>query len=84
MPELPLLACTFRGHVTTIPKVRLSKLVNSFKGVSSRYLREKYDAHVRRHLWGGHFWSGSYIARSCVGAPLTVVRQYNENQQRPV
>ncbi|MET7929212.1 IS200/IS605 family transposase, partial [Streptomyces sp. NPDC005349] len=65
------------------PKVQLSKLVNSLKGVSSRRLRHEYDSHVRRYLWGGHFWSGSYFAGSCGGAPLTVVRQYIENQQRP-
>ncbi|MEU8726740.1 transposase, partial [Streptomyces antimycoticus] len=47
-------------------------------------LRKEYDAHVRRHLWGGHFWSGSYFAGSCGGAPLTVVKQYIENQKRPV
>ncbi|MBZ9639075.1 IS200/IS605 family transposase [Streptomyces sp. PSKA30] len=66
------------------PKVQLSKLVNSLKGVSARLLRKEYNAHVRRYLWGGHFWSGSYFAGSCGGAPLTVVRQYIENQQRPV
>ncbi|WP_405634538.1 IS200/IS605 family transposase [Streptomyces sp. NBC_00056] len=66
------------------PKVQLSRLVNSLKGVSSRYLRKEYDADVRRYLWGGHFWSGSYFAGSCGGAPLTVVRQCIENQQRPV
>ncbi|MFD4258752.1 IS200/IS605 family transposase [Streptomyces sp. NPDC058534] len=44
----------------------------------------EYDSHVRRYLWGGHFWSGSYFAGSCGGAPLTVVRQYIENQRRPV
>ncbi|WP_405524155.1 IS200/IS605 family transposase [Streptomyces canus] len=65
------------------PKVQLSKLVNSLKGVSSRYLRQEYEAHVRRYLWAGHFWSGSYFAGSCGGAPLTVVRQYIEKQQRP-
>ncbi|MFD9220200.1 IS200/IS605 family transposase [Streptomyces sp. NPDC060064] len=65
------------------PKVHLSKLVNSLKGVSSRRLRQEYDAHVRRYLWGGHFWSGSYFAGSCGGAPLTVVKQSIENQQRP-
>ncbi|MEU5645976.1 transposase [Streptomyces milbemycinicus] len=70
--------------MTSIPKVRLSKLVNSLKSVSSRYLLKKYDAQVRRQLWGGHFWFSSYVARSCIGAPLTVVRQYIENQQRPV
>ncbi len=66
------------------PKVQLSKLVNSLKGVSAKLLRKEYDTHVRRHLWGGHFWSGSYFAGSCGGAPQTVVRQYIENQQRPM
>ncbi|MFF3460199.1 transposase [Streptomyces sp. NPDC002730] len=40
------------------PKVQLSKLVNSLKAVSSRTLRQEYDAHVRRYLWRGLFWSG--------------------------
>jgi putative transposase len=76
------------GHVHLLvhypPKVQLSKVVNSLMGVSSRYLRQEYSAHVRKHLWGGHFWSGSYFAGSCGGAPLTVVKQYIENQKRPV
>ncbi|MEU6254590.1 IS200/IS605 family transposase [Streptomyces sp. NPDC047043] len=66
------------------PKVQLSKLVNSLEGVSARRLRKEYDAHVRRYLWGGHFWSGSYFAGSCGGAPLTVVQQSIKQQQRPV
>ncbi|PZT78092.1 IS200/IS605 family transposase [Streptomyces sp. AC1-42W] len=66
------------------PKVQLSRLVNSLKGVSARLLRKEYDSHVRRHLWGGHFWSGSYFAGSCDGPPLTVVKQYIENQKRPI
>ncbi|MFC8367502.1 IS200/IS605 family transposase [Streptomyces sp. NPDC057239] len=66
------------------PKAQLSKLVNSFKGVSARLLRKERDAHVRRHPWGGHFWSGSYFAGSGGGAPLTVVKQYIENRKRPV
>jgi putative transposase len=76
------------GHVHLLvhypPKVQLSKLVNSLKGVSARLLRKEHDAHIRRYLWGGHFWSGSYFAGSCGGAPLTVVQQYIERQKRPV
>jgi putative transposase len=30
----------------------------------------------------GHFWSPSYFAASCGGAPLSIIRQYIE-QQRP-
>ncbi|MEU9885071.1 IS200/IS605 family transposase [Sphaerisporangium sp. NPDC051011] len=62
------------------PKVALSKLVNSLKGVSVRLLRKAYAAHVRKFLWGGHFWSGSYFAGSAGGAPLTVLKQYIEQQ----
>ena len=65
------------------PKVQLSRLVNSLKGVSARMLRKEYDAHVRRYLWGGHMWSPSYFAGSCGGAPLAVVKEYIENQKRP-
>ncbi|MFF2206083.1 transposase, partial [Streptomyces sp. NPDC058145] len=30
------------------------------------------------------FWSRSYFAASCGGAPLSAVRQYIEGQKRPV
>jgi putative transposase len=65
------------------PSVALSKLVNSLKGVSARYLRKEHDQHLRRYLWGGHLWSPSYFAGSCGGAPLQVVKEYIENQKRP-
>ncbi|MEO3793219.1 IS200/IS605 family transposase [Nonomuraea sp. B10E15] len=65
------------------PKVALSVLVNSLKGVSARLLRKEYSAHVRRYLWGGHFWSPSYFAASCGGAPLSIIKEYIENQKRP-
>jgi putative transposase len=65
------------------PKVAISRLVNSLKGVSARYLRQEYSSHVRKYLWGGHFWSGSYFAGSCGGAPLTVVHHYIEQQNQP-
>jgi putative transposase len=63
--------------------VALSKLVNSLKGVSSRYLRQGHGQHLGRYLWDGHLWSPSYFAGSCGGAPLAVVGEYIENQKRP-
>jgi putative transposase len=65
------------------PKVALSTLVNSLKGVSARLLRKEFPAHIRRYLWGGHFWSPSYFAASCGGAPLSIIKEYIENQRRP-
>ena len=31
---------------------------------------------VRSKLWGSHFWSPSYCAVSCGGAPLDIVKRY--------
>ncbi len=65
------------------PKVALPKLVNSLKGVSSRYTRRKFPE-LERHYWRAQrLWSGSYFAGSVGGAPLSVVRQYLEQQNRP-
>ncbi|MEU4618569.1 IS200/IS605 family transposase [Actinoplanes sp. NPDC023801] len=65
------------------PSVAVSKLVNSLKGVSSRYLRQEHVTHLRRYLWDDHLWSPSYFAGSCGGAPLAVIKEYIENQKRP-
>jgi putative transposase len=64
------------------PKVALSKLVNSLKGVSSRILRKQHPDLVRRY-WKGVLWSPSYFAASCGGAPLSIIKQYIENQKTP-
>ncbi|TMR10497.1 IS200/IS605 family transposase [Nonomuraea turkmeniaca] len=65
------------------PKIALSSLVNSLKGVSARYLRQEYSAHVRQYLWDGHFWSRSYYAGSTGGANLATVRTYIQSQDQP-
>ena len=75
------------GHVHLLvrypPKVSVSALVNSLKGVSARLLRTEYTGKVNRARMNGHFWSPSYFAASCGGAPLSAIRQYIERQQRP-
>ncbi|GIF99416.1 hypothetical protein Cci01nite_45100 [Catellatospora citrea] len=63
--------------------MRISKLVNSLKGVSARSLRQEFRVHLSRYLWGGHLWSPSYFAGSCGGAPLAIVNDYIKNQKRP-
>ena len=66
------------------PKVALSKLVNSLKGVSSRYLRSEYTGRINRIGMSSVFWAPSYFAGSCGGAPLSIVKDYIENQKRPI
>ena len=65
------------------PKVSVSNLVNSLKGVSSRMIRKKNYPSIRQKLWGGARWSPSYFAGSCGGASIAVIRQYIEQQQTP-
>ena len=64
------------------PKVAVSNLVNSLKGVSSRHLRKEFPE-IKNKLWGGSLWSPSYFASSCGGAPLEIIKQYIEQQQSP-
>lgn len=65
------------------PKVSISKLVNSLKGVSSRMIRQKNYSSIREKLWGGALWSPSYFAGSCSSAPISIIRQYIEQQNTP-
>ena len=65
------------------PKVSVSSLVNSLKGVSSRLIRRRNYPEIRRNLWGNAFWSASYFAGSCGGAPIGIIRQYIEQQRKP-
>lgn len=66
------------------PKVAVSKLVNSLKGVSSRRLRQEFPDLVQHYWRAQRLWSGSYFAGSVGGAPLSVLRQYIEQQDRPI
>jgi putative transposase len=64
------------------PKVAVSKLVNSLKGVSSRLLRKNHPD-ILQHFWKGMLWSPSYFAASCGGAPVSIVKQYIRAQNSP-
>lgn len=64
------------------PKVAISNLVNSLKGVSSRLLRQKFPS-LHKQYWKGVLWSPSYFASSCDGAPIAIVKQYIEEQNSP-
>ena len=65
------------------PKVSISNLVNSLKGVSSRLIRRKQYPSIKQKLWGHALWSPSYFAASCGGAPIAIIKQYIEQQNTP-
>ena len=65
------------------PKMAISNLVNSLKGVSSRLVRQKNYPSISKKLWGTALWSPSYFAGSCGGASIEILKQYIKQQQTP-
>ncbi len=65
------------------PKVSVSSLVNSLKGVSSYVLRRQLPR-IASCYWKNALWSPSYFAASCGGAPLAVIKRYIEQQATPL
>lgn len=66
------------------PQVALSKLVNSLKGASSRRMKQLHHELIAPAYRSNALWSPSYFACSVGGAPLSVIRQYIEQQSRPL
>jgi len=69
--------------VTYPPKVALSKRVNSLKGASSRRMKPLHPDPIAPAYRSNALWSPNYFAGSVGGAPLSVVKQYIEQQARP-
>ena len=63
------------------PKVAVSNLVNSLKGVSSCLLRKEPARHPETLL--ERRFLVAVLLRICSGAPISIVRQYIEQQQTP-
>lgn len=76
-----------RDHVHLLinypPKLSISNLVNSLKGVSSRLLRRDRPDIAQHYYYKGVLWTPSYFAGSCGGAPISIIRQYIEQQETP-
>ena len=65
------------------PKVSVSSLVNSLKGVSSYVLRRRLPR-IAKYYWKKVLWSPSYFAASCGGASLDGIQRYIEQQATPL
>lgn len=62
------------------PQVQLSKLVNTYKTVTSRLLRKEFAEFLKPYYWKPYFWSRSYFictASECSHDPVTA---YIKNQ----
>jgi putative transposase len=65
------------------PKPSLSVLVNNLKTVSSRLIRKEFKREVSKVYWKPVFWHRSYCILTCGGAPLSVIKQYIQQQGEP-
>lgn len=65
------------------PKIAISTLVNSLKGVSSRLLRREFSKEMSKVYWKGVLWSPSYFAGSSGGATIAALKKYIQQQDHP-
>jgi putative transposase len=67
------------------PNIDLSRFVNDLKTPSSRLLRRDFRDHLDQvYRRKPMLWSRSYCITSCGGAPLSVLKQYVEQQEAPL
>ena len=65
------------------PSLDLSKFINSLKTVSSRYIRKEFSERLSKYYWKPVLWTRAYCLITAGGAPLSVLREYIENQATP-
>lgn len=65
------------------PTIEPAKFINSLKTVSSRLIRKRFAEHLSRFYWKPVLWSRAYCLLTAGGAPIEVLREYIENQDRP-
>ena len=62
------------------PDMPVSKIVQYFKGISSRVLMQEF-AHIRKTFWGKHFWARGYMAVSSGNITDEAIQKYIEIQE---
>ena len=62
------------------PQVQLSKLVNSYKTVTSRLLRKEFGDTLEPFYWKPLFWSESYFVCTVSERSHEAVRKYINSQ----
>lgn len=61
------------------PDISVSKMVQLFKGSSSKSIREKYPE-LKEFLWGKDFWADGYFAETAGQINEERIRDYIKNQ----
>jgi putative transposase len=61
------------------PEISVSRMVQLFKGTSSRIIREEYPE-LQEFLWGKSFWADGYFAETSGQVNEEKIREYIRNQ----
>ncbi len=61
------------------PEVSVSKMVQLFKGRSSKIIREEFPE-LQEFLWGKSFWADGYFAETSGQVSEDRIREYIRNQ----
>ena len=73
-----------RDHIHLLldvpPTMPISKLVNTMKTVTSREVRKRHAEYLKPYYWKPVFWKRGFSCVSAGGAPLSVLKEYIENQ----
>ena len=64
------------------PQTQLSRLVNSYKTISSRLLRKEFAEYLKPYYWKPYFWSRSYFITTVSGRTHDTVSRYIRDQGR--
>ena len=64
------------------PQHYIPDMIKALKGVSGRYLMQKYGDELRGKLWGGHIWNPSYFIATVSENTESQVREYIQNQKQ--
>ncbi len=66
------------------PNIMPSKFINNLKTVTSRLIRKEFSAHLRKYYWKKPaLWTRAYCLNTAGGAPLSILKQYIQNQETP-
>lgn len=65
------------------PNIMPSKFINNLKTVTSRLIRKEFAEHLDKFYWKPVLWTRAYCLLTAGGAPLEVLKQYIQNQEKP-
>ena len=66
--------------VSAPPKISITQIVKYLKGISGNRLLEEFPE-LRKSLWKGHLWNGSYFVETIGSTSEDNVRRYIERQK---